>query len=205
VEPARYANSVFINCPFDSSYQPVLRALIFTVIDCGFYPRSALEDDDSGNIRIDKIFRIIEESRYGLHDLSMVKLDKMTRLTRFNMPYELGIFIGAKRFGNAEHNSKRCLVLDTKQFRYRTFISDFSGQDIKSRGNTIKGVIKPVRDWLRDSSNRSTVPAFRTIEKHYDLFWREKGRICKEMGTRWSDITYREFLDLVTEWLRRNA
>lgn len=40
------AENVFINCPFDDEYQPLFRALVFAVQDCGFVARSALERDD---------------------------------------------------------------------------------------------------------------------------------------------------------------
>ena len=44
----------FINCLFDDAYQPLLRALLFVVIDCGFEPRIALENADAGAVRVEK-------------------------------------------------------------------------------------------------------------------------------------------------------
>ncbi|HTI92179.1 MAG TPA: hypothetical protein VL727_16410 [Puia sp.] len=35
---AGYNDSVFINCPFDDEYVPILRAIIYTVYRCGFSP-----------------------------------------------------------------------------------------------------------------------------------------------------------------------
>ncbi len=35
-----YRDSVFINCPFDDEYDPIFRAIIFTVAVCGLVPRS---------------------------------------------------------------------------------------------------------------------------------------------------------------------
>ncbi|MEM7767026.1 MAG: hypothetical protein AAF253_06010 [Pseudomonadota bacterium] len=55
--------SVSINCPFSEDYTPFFRAITLAVADCGFKPRCALEDIDSGEIRLDKIMRIIEGSR----------------------------------------------------------------------------------------------------------------------------------------------
>jgi hypothetical protein len=45
--PRSYANSVFVNCPFDPAYRPLFEAVVFATYDCGFYPRCALEVDDS--------------------------------------------------------------------------------------------------------------------------------------------------------------
>src|SRR5262249_13195872 len=54
------------------------------------------------------------------------------RLPRFNMPLELGLFLGAKRFGDGPQKAKRCLILDQEAFRYQAAISDIAGQDIKT-------------------------------------------------------------------------
>ena len=47
--------NVFVNCPFDDRYQPLLRAIIFCILDLGFEPRIALERLDSGETRLTKI------------------------------------------------------------------------------------------------------------------------------------------------------
>jgi len=90
---------VFINCPFDPGYRPVFDAITFAVSYLGFIPRCSLEEDDAAEIRLSKIERIIEECRFGINDLSAVTLDATTGLPRFNMPLELGLFFGCKRFG----------------------------------------------------------------------------------------------------------
>jgi hypothetical protein len=41
-----YQQNVFINCPFDEPFRTILEAIVFTVHDCGFVARSALEADD---------------------------------------------------------------------------------------------------------------------------------------------------------------
>jgi hypothetical protein len=91
--------AVFINCPFTADYRAHFRAIIFTVIRSGFTPRSALEADDSSESRLEKIRKIIGECRYGIHDISKTEPDADSGLPRFNMPFELGLFIAAKRFG----------------------------------------------------------------------------------------------------------
>ena len=39
----RFADCVFVNCPFDAEYWPIFEAIVFGILDCGFTPRSALE------------------------------------------------------------------------------------------------------------------------------------------------------------------
>ena len=49
-----YDKSVFINCPFDDSYLPLFRALVFAVFECGLIPRCAQEVYDAGEVRIER-------------------------------------------------------------------------------------------------------------------------------------------------------
>ncbi len=124
-----YGTSVFINCPFDTEYGALLDAIVFTVHDCGFVARCALEIRDTSEIRLNRIIALIRSSRFGIHDISRTELDSINKLPRFNMPLELGIFLGAKSFGGGVHSSKVCLVLDTEPYRYQKFCSDIAGQD----------------------------------------------------------------------------
>ncbi len=129
-----YDRNVFINCPFDSAYRPLFEAISFATSDCGYHPRCSLEVDDSSQVRIEKITGIIGESRLAVHDISRTQLDSSTRLPRFNMPLELGIFLGAKSFGSGDHKRKVAIILDTDRYRYQKFISDIAGQDIRAHG-----------------------------------------------------------------------
>ena len=106
-----YEDSVFLNVPFDKKYKSLFDSLIFVVHDCGFTARSALEVEDSGQARVDKILDIIEQSKFGIHDISRAGIDPATNLARFNMPLELGFFLGAKRFGSAKDREKTKLVV----------------------------------------------------------------------------------------------
>jgi len=42
-----YNKGVFINCPFDAQYKPLFDGIVFAVLDCGLWPRCALEIDDA--------------------------------------------------------------------------------------------------------------------------------------------------------------
>lgn len=150
----RYDECVFINAPFDRAYQNIFQALVFAVHDCGFVARCALEAEDSSSVRVERIYRIIEESKYGIHDISRAGLDSRSRLARFNMPLELGIFLGAKRYGSKRDRDKICLVLDSEKYRYQKFCSDIAGQDVRAHGSQSDEAIKAVRDWLSPRAPR---------------------------------------------------
>ena len=97
-----YASSVFINCPFDDRIGVFFSAMVFAVFDCGYLPRCAQEAEDGGQVRIEKIVRIISECKFGIHEIFQVELDRIHNLPRFNMPLELGLFLGAKKYGSQE-------------------------------------------------------------------------------------------------------
>lgn len=55
-----FERSVFINCPFDEDYEPILQAILFCVVYLGLHPRIARERNDSAEVRIEKITGLIE-------------------------------------------------------------------------------------------------------------------------------------------------
>ncbi|MBB3953403.1 hypothetical protein [Novosphingobium sediminicola] len=162
---------VFINCPFDSEYLEIFRAIVFTVKACGFTPRTALDVSDSGETRIKKIVDLIAECDRGIHDISAVTLDKMTSMPRFNMPLELGMSLGLKMKGNHRQRRKRILILDEKKHQYDMSTSDISGQDISAHGGKPEKAITCVRDWLaqdRDSA-LAPLPGGMALKDDYDI------------------------------------
>lgn len=144
-----FDRNVFVNCPFDEEFYPLLRPLLFTIIYLGLKPRIALEDADSGQLRIDKIVQLVSESRYAIHDLSRIEAIKAGELYRLNMPYELGLDAGCRHFGTEQQRSKKSLVLEKESFRYKVAFSDLSGYDIASHGNDPIQVVFEVRNWLK--------------------------------------------------------
>jgi hypothetical protein len=200
---ADYGKSVFINCPFDDNYLPLFRALIFAVFECGLIPRCAQEVYDAGEVRIEKIARIIKDCRWGIHDISRTDLNA-SGLPRFNMPLELGLFLGAKRFGTGLHSRKSCLVLDRDRYRYQEFISDIAGQDIAAHANDPAAAIKAVRDWLSIAkAGIRRPPGGAAIAARYSRFADELPRICADAELEVSELTFVEYADMASTWLRR--
>ena len=190
---------VFINCPFDKDYRPLRDALIFAIIDCGFVPRCALEQDDSDTVRIDKISRLIIESKYGIHDLSRVEVEPGS-VPRFNMPLELGLFMGCQRYGGEAHRSKRLLVLDAVHYQYQKSTSDISGQDIKVHEGKESVLIGHVRDWL-SGKRRLPVPSGSVIVECYAQFRSALPELCARARHVVSELTFLEYVSWVEEWL----
>jgi hypothetical protein len=193
-------DDVFINCPFDSDYAPTFHALIFTIYACGFRPRSARELDDGGQTRVDKLYNLIEECRYGIHDLSRTELDAVHGLPRFNMPLELGIFLGAKRYGGRFQKLKRALILDREPFRYQRFISDLAGMDIHDHGGDPVLALRKTRDWLANVSRRH-LPSADRVARSYTAFLADLPALAAALEFAIDEIPYVDFERIVANWL----
>ena len=107
-----FDTNVFVNCPYDDYFRPLLRPLLFTVLRAGLNPRLAAERLNSGETRFSKIVELVRESKYAIHDLSRIKAKRAGKYFRFNMPFELGLDVGCSCFGTGEQLSKRCLILE---------------------------------------------------------------------------------------------
>jgi hypothetical protein len=197
---SNFADSVFINCPFDREYSPLFEALVFCVIDCGFIPRCALEEPDSGEARIRRIQSLIKTSQYSIHDLSRVELTP--DLPRFNMPFELGLDLGCRAFGHGAFRRKRCLILDSARYRYQRFLSDIAGQDIRPHANSPDELITQVRNWLRGASKRGSIPGPKKIKERFARFSAVIPAYCDRVGLDRNDIQFLEYVTMVEEWLR---
>ena len=198
-----YSRQVFFNVPFDPRYKKLFRALVFAVHDSGFAARCALERSDSGQIRLDKLYELIESCEFGVHDLSRTSLDSVNRLPRFNMPLELGLFLGARRFGSGRQRRKRVLILDNVPYRYQKFCSDIAGQDIRAHGNTVTGAIRAVRDWLREVTG-TAVPGEVRIENRYLQFQKSLPAMCLTNGVAASRLSFLDYRAFVDGWRAEN-
>lgn len=142
-----FNKNIFINCPFDSDYHPLLKSLIFTILYFKFEPQISITKS-SGKPRIAEIIELIKGSKYSIHDISRCEPGD---LPRFNMPYEMGLDLGCFNFGNAQQRSKKCLILEKVKNRYDIVISDISGQDIEEHNNSPRKLIGKVMKWLFDT------------------------------------------------------
>jgi hypothetical protein len=195
------ARDVFINCPFDASYRSLFYAIVFSVIRCGFKPRCAVEVDDSVQVRLLKIEAIIESCRYGIHDLSRTESDGDPPLPRFNMPLELGIFLGAQRFGDPAQKRKRGLVLDTQQYRYQRFISDIAGQDIHAHGGEPQRAVRAVATWLREQSRLKSIPGGTKIAHEFVAFLTVLPALLADRQLTSEELTFNDFAQLATSYV----
>jgi hypothetical protein len=200
-----YDRNVFINCPYDGAYRPLFEAVTFAVYDCGFYPRSAQEVDDGLEVRIQKIAAMIRQCRLAIHDISRTQMDRRTRLPRFNMPLELGLFLGAKLFGAGDQKKKAAVILDTQPYRYRRYISDIAGQDIQAHEGRAGDAVKAVRNFLASHTPEDVIlPGGELIIERYRRFRAALPDACRTLGLDPADLTFGDLTRFILGWMKAN-
>lgn len=192
-----YSNNVFINCPFDEQYTDLFRAIVFTVYSCGFMPRCALEQDNALDSRLFKIQQLIRDCKYGIHDISRIELTT-EGLPRFNMPFELGLFFGAKHYGEDTQKDKVAIVFEKEKFSYQKYISDLNGIDTKAHGNKPEELIKHLVSWLKTASRRQTIPGAQAITANYRDMLEKLPAILQRLSTHTDSLVFND-LCLVME------
>ncbi len=197
--------NVFINCPFDTQYRPSFEALIFTISACGYRARCALEEDDSGDIRFDKLCRLIEQCDRSVHDLSRIELGK-DDLPRFNMPFELGLAFGAKRFGGKRQRVKTALIMVAEPYRLPAYLSDLGGNDIAAHHRDPVRLIGLVRRYLHVTPQGAVLPGAARLNQLFERYKAELPKIAAAADIGEDEIDpygdYRTYVWFVTEFIK---
>jgi hypothetical protein len=201
--PDNFFKNVFINCPFDPEYLPLLRPLLFTILYLGYQPRVALERSDSGEIRFHKICELIEISKISIHDLSRIQSSRIHEIYRLNMPFELGLDIGCRRYLAGPASGKKCLILEKEKYRYINALSDIAGLDIKNHNDEPEDIVRQLRNWFVENESLSIVSATRIWESFNEFmafFYQQR----KADGYKDKDLEMmpvREFIKFIKTWL----
>lgn len=144
-----FETDVFINCPFDDKYAPLLEAMLFTIVYCGLNPRLATERLENGENRLDKIFMLARGAKFSIHDLSCCRSTASGELFRMNMPFELGLDLGIRRSAPDLPSPKKFLIFEQNTYETKRALSDLSGQDVVAHKGRYEEVISKVRDFFR--------------------------------------------------------
>ena len=164
-----FDRNVFVNCPFDEDYDHILQAVLFCLVRFGLKPRIATERSDAGEPRIDKILDLIQSSRYSIHDLCRCQARDEGEYYRLNMPFELGLDFGCRRYGGGRLGTKVILVLEEQRYRYQAAISDLAGSDIEAHHGDYQLAIRKVRNWLAGMPDFEVIGAARVLADYEDF------------------------------------
>lgn len=199
-----FSKNVFINCPYDTEYIPLLRPLLFTILFLGYDPRIASESFDSGEVRFNRICSLIKQSKFSIHDLSRIQAEREQEFYRMNMPFELGLDIGCRTFkDDSLANQKKCLILEKEKYRYQKALSDLAGADIKSHNNEPEEVVRQIRNWFIESDLDHAVSPSRIWET-FNEFMADFYVRREEEGFKGKDLEMMpipEYIRFISHWL----
>lgn len=148
----QYATNVFINCPFEPSYRKFLDRLIFIFTFYGFTVLIS-KNRSSAHDRLVEISKMINDSKFSIHDLSKNRAAKRGELARFNMPFEFGIDFGCFLY-KKRRKDKVIAVMDAFDHDYDQFLSDLSGRDILFHGNEPDLLFTIIPQWLMQTTDK---------------------------------------------------
>ncbi|HEV7922656.1 MAG TPA: hypothetical protein VGR02_17870 [Thermoanaerobaculia bacterium] len=129
---------VFLNVPFDRSYEPLFVALVGTLVFLNQRPHCVVEIRETGDGRLPRIFELMRACGTSIHDMS-----RIGRPVRFNMPFELGLAYSLKLANPAAYH---VLVLDAQPYRMDRLLSDYKGRDLLIHHNRSAGVVSCLLD-----------------------------------------------------------
>lgn len=201
-----FETNVFVNCPFDDDYLPLLRPILFTIIDLGLTPRIALESLDSGRPRIEKIITLVQTAKFAIHDLSRIEAKRRGEYYRLNMPFELGLDVGCRLFKPGQWSEKKCLILEAEPYRYQAAISDMSNSDIASHNNEPIRALSAVRNWLNTEA-RLHAPGPAAVANRFTSFMADNAVALRSKGYSEADISslpVAELVDGMAQWATTN-
>lgn len=206
--PKATDSNVFINCPFDEDFRFCFEALLFAIAAAGYKVRCALEDADSAAIRFDKLRRLIRECSRTIHDLSRIELSK-DALPRFNMPFELGLAMGAKYFGKPKQRRNVALIMVRKDYVLSSYLSDLGGNDPVSHNGDPNEVIAVVTRFLHTTPAGKVLPGPRSAQLRFVRFKQGLPEMAAALERDQHEVhpykDYRVYLALLNDFLRREG
>jgi hypothetical protein len=171
----RRQHSVFLNIPYDSTFENLYLAYLAGLTAFGLHPRATLEIPGSQR-RLDRILRLIQDCAYSIHDLSRVQLDRTTpRTPRFNMPFELGLAVALDNGARAH----AWYVCETVPYRVHKSLSDLDGTEVYIHEGTIRGVFGQLCNAFVQKRQQPTVQqmyrVYRVLKQNLPMIRRRFG------------------------------
>ena len=200
---ASFERCVFVNCPLDADYEPILQAILFCIVYLGLSPRIATERSDSAENRLNKIQGLIEDSKFSIHDLSRAQASAKGEYFRLNMPFELGFDYACRQYFGKGRDAKKILILEEKRYRYQATISDLAGCDIETHGGDFQKAVRKVRNWLSSEAGANGPGAARILAAYSDFqeWYYERQLAAGFSDEDIQDYPTRELLDAMKEWV----
>lgn len=192
--------SIFINCPFDDEYLPLLRVLLFITRFYGFDVKIASAELDSKSNRLPRIKSLMGETKYSIHDLSRFRSDKAGEYYRMNMPFELGLDYG---IGG---DDKIFLIFESEPNKLKIALSDINGWDIRSHQDKPEKIVMEFRKWIVGCGNLSDELKQLSSEEvwnRYNFFYGSFADHMVKHKMKDEEISVSEYLVFIDSYLKK--
>ncbi len=176
---------------------------MFCVVYAGLKPRLATERLEGGESRLDKIVELISSCSISVHDLSKCKSENAGDYSRMNMPFELGLDMGFRRFSGDYADQKKFIIFEKEPYDLKKALSDLAGVDVEYHKDDIQLVIKKLRDFLRVEVRCELPGAKKLLGEYYTfLGWMTENKILEGHTEEEAlELPTQERLDEMFEWI----
>lgn len=169
--------AVFLNIPYDQEFSSLYVAYIVGLYQLDLVPHLAAEIP-GGDRRLDRVFKLIKQCRYSIHDLSRVEVSVAPTATpRFNMPLELGMTITWQILKPRQHT---WFVWESEPYRLLRSASDLNGTDPYIHDGTVEGVLRE----LRNAFPRDNAPTLQRMLQAHHVVQSNLDVVLTNAGTR---------------------
>jgi hypothetical protein len=145
---------------------------------------------------------MISQCDLGIHDLSRTQLSQATATPRFNMPFELGVFLGARDFGGRRQRRKRTLVLAENRDKWAPSISDLAGVDPEFHDNNVRHAVRAVRNFLSTTPEGARLPGETAIMADFGRFQSDLPSLARAAKQKLKEAyRYPDYVTFVEEFL----
>lgn len=153
---------------------------------------------------MEKILELVASSKYSIHDLSRCQAREGGEYYRLNMPFELGLDFGCRRFSGTRQARKVILVLEEERFRYQAAISDLAGSDIEAHHGDHAIAVRKVRNWLAGMGGFERTGGARILADYEDFqrWYLDRQRDDGFSDDDITDYSTPELLGAMFEWQR---
>lgn len=121
------------------------------------------------------------------------------------MPFELGVDIGCRKFKGGKWINKKCLILETKPYRYQKALSDLSNSEIKSHKDDPETLVRQVRNWFVETIEINNAKSAAVIWDNFNEFMSDFFFKREKEGFKKADLQEMpifEIIKFMEDWIR---
>ena len=122
------------------------------------------------------------------------------------MPFELGLTIGAKKYGGAKRSNYTAAILVTDPFKLPAYLSDLGGNDPRAHHDDVANVVKIVRNYLGKGPSGTRLPGPAILLKRLEEFQHAIPAMASEHGIGADELdafnAYPDYAYFLSEYLK---